>query len=232
MARKAGPEQPTSPSPRLFDYLNQVCEYQRRLLEINKLGREDAGKSKKAEQLRLGTLLATVIANDLRGRGVHDPRAAEVAIAGALSRPRVDVSETSLEDGLKLGIEIKTVNEAAGRAMWNRVGDLRSFAVNYHLKFPYAVCGGVITVPDAMPGEPNLLGLIRRVERVLARVNGRPDESSAPHRLEAIAFVVYRCAEAGGELHPDLPSAASGLRYEQFLDALTVAYDARFFPKE
>jgi hypothetical protein len=221
-----------APAPTLDNYLNEVCEYQRRLLEINKLGREESGKSKKSEQLRLGTLLATVIAGDLRGRGVRDPRAAEVAIAGALSRPRVDVSETSLEDGLKLGIEIKTVNEAAGRAMWNRVGDLRSFAVNYHLKFPYAVCGGVITVPDMMPGEPNLIPLIRRVERVLARVNGRPDEGSAPHRLEAIAFIVYRCGPTRIELHPDLPSESSGLRYPQFLDALVAAYEARFFPKD
>jgi hypothetical protein len=232
MASKDKPGQPAARVPQLNDYLCEVCEYQRRLLEINKLGREESGKSKKSEQLRLGTLLATVIAQDLRGRGVRDARAAEVAIAGALSRPRVDVSETSLEDGLKLGIEIKTVNEAAGRAMWNRVGDLRSFAVNYHLKFPYAVCGGVITVPETMPSEPNLLGLIRRVERVLARVNGRPDEGSAPHRLEAIAFIVYRCTVDGAELHPDLPTAASGLRYEQFLEALTAAYDARFFPKE
>lgn len=209
--RKAQPVPDKAPG--LHNYLNEVCEYQRRLLEINKLGREESGKSKKTEQLRLGTLLATVIAGDLRGRGVRDPRAAEMAIAGALSRPRVDVSETSLEDGLKLGIEIKTVNEAAGRAMWNRVGDLRSFAVNYHLKFPYAVCGGVITVPDVMPGEPNLIPLIRRVERVLARVNGRPDEGSAPHRLEAIAFIVYRCTPDGPVLHPDLPTEASGLRY-------------------
>lgn len=231
MAPRKAPAVPAQ-APGLGDYLNEVCDYQRRLLEINKLGREESGKSKKSEQLRLGTLLATVIAGTLRGRGVRDPRAAEVAIAGALSRPRVDVSETSLEDGLKLGIEIKTVNEAAGRAMWNRVGDLRSFAVNFHLKFPYAVCGGVITVPDAMPGEPNLIPLIRRVERVLARVNGRPDEGSAPHRLEAIAFIVYQCGADGVALHPDLPSEASGLRYPQFLDALVAAYEARFFPKD
>jgi hypothetical protein len=132
---------------------------------------------------------------------------------------------------MRLGIEIKTVNEAAGRAMWNRVGDLRSFAVNYHLKFPYAVCGGVITVPDQMPGEPNLLTLIRRVERVLVRVNGRPDEGSAPHRLEAVALIVYRCSETAVGLHPELPSQESGLRYEQFLDALIASYDSRFFPK-
>jgi len=228
--RKKPPEH--VPSPELAQYLAEVCKYQDRLAQINAMSRDEAGKIKKAEQLRLSSLLANVIASDLRKRGVRDARAGEIAIAGALSRPRVDVSETSLEDGLKLGIEIKTVNEAAGRAMWNRVGDLRSFAVNYHLKFPYAVCGGVITVPDEMPGEKNLLSLIRRVERVLARVNGRPDEGSAPHRLEAIAFLVYRCRTPRIELHPDLPSAESGLRYEPFITALVSAYEARFFPKE
>jgi hypothetical protein len=65
---------------------------------------------------------------------------------------------------------------------------------------------------------------------VLARVNGRPDEGSAPHRLEAIALIVYRCGEAA-VLHPTVPSEQSGLRYPEFIDSLVNAYDSRFFPK-
>jgi hypothetical protein len=104
-------------------------------------------------------------------------------ISGALTRPRVDVVARTLDDGLKLAIEIKSVHEAAGRAMWNRVSDLRSFGVNFHLKFPYAVCGGIIAVPGTMPGESRIPWLIHRLEQVLDRVSGRVDEGAAGQRF-------------------------------------------------
>jgi hypothetical protein len=218
-------------APKLDDYLAAVCRYLGELPEINHLPGIQRRSIKKERQLGLATLLGQAVAGDLRARGIRGAKAGEIPIAGALSRPRVDVVEATMEDGLKLGIEIKTVNEAAGRAMWNRVGDLRSFAVNYHLKFPYAVCGGVITVPDRMEGEPNLPRLIQRAALVLSRVNRRPDEGAAPHRLEAIAFIVYHCDEHGAALHTDIPAPATGLRYEQFIDALIAAYEGRFFPR-
>jgi hypothetical protein len=58
-----------------------------------------------------------------------------------------DVSEIHALDGLRLAVELKPVNLAVGRAIWNRFGDLRTFAVNLHLKFPFAVVGGVLVVP-------------------------------------------------------------------------------------
>jgi hypothetical protein len=50
-------------------------------------------------------------------------------------------------DGLRMAVEIKPVNLAVGRAAWNRFGDIRAFAVNIHLKFPFAVAGGVLVLP-------------------------------------------------------------------------------------
>lgn len=50
-------------------------------------------------------------------------------------------------DGLRLAIEIKPVNLAVGRAIWNRFGDIRTFAVNIHLKIPFCVVGGVLAIP-------------------------------------------------------------------------------------
>jgi hypothetical protein len=50
-------------------------------------------------------------------------------------------------DGLRLAVEIKPINLAVGRAVWNRFGDVRAFAVNIHLKFPFAVVGGVLVIP-------------------------------------------------------------------------------------
>lgn len=64
----------------------------------------------------------------------------------AHSAPRADASEAHPLDGLRLAVEIKPVNLAVGRAIWNRFGDVRAFAVNIHLKFPFAVVG-VLAVP-------------------------------------------------------------------------------------
>ncbi len=68
-------------------------------------------------------------------------------IGGGLRNAKADVSEASETDGLKLAIEIKPVHLAVGRAIWNRFGDVRTFAVNVHLKFPFAVVGGILTLP-------------------------------------------------------------------------------------
>src|SRR5213075_3432256 len=73
--------------------------------------------------------------------------AGEKNVAGALRVVRADVSETHDLDGLRLAVEIKPVNLAVGRALWNRFGDIRTFAVNIHLKFPFAVVGGVLVIP-------------------------------------------------------------------------------------
>ena len=74
-----------------------------------------------------------------------EPR--ELTIAGALRSARADVSESHPQDGVRVAIEIKPVNVAVGRALWNRFGDVRAFAVNVHLKFPFAVVGGILAVP-------------------------------------------------------------------------------------
>lgn len=50
-------------------------------------------------------------------------------------------------DGLRLAVELKPINLAVGRAIWNRFGDIRTSAVNVHLRFPFAVVGGVLVVP-------------------------------------------------------------------------------------
>lgn len=60
---------------------------------------------------------------------------------------KADVSESHELDGLRLAVELKPINLAVGRAIWNRFGDIRTFAVNVHLKFPFCVVGGVLTIP-------------------------------------------------------------------------------------
>jgi hypothetical protein len=94
-------------------------------------------------------MLGRALADQLRDRlpqfkyGIVGER----KVSGALRSVNADVSEIHPIDGLRLVIELKPVNLAVGRAIWNRFGDIRTFAVNLHLKFPFCVIGGVLVIP-------------------------------------------------------------------------------------
>jgi hypothetical protein len=124
------------------EYLAAASEYVRR-------SRELAAGPKKAGQIRLSTMLGRALADQLRERlpqfkyGI----VGEQKVSGALRSVNADVSEIHPIDGLRLAIELKPVNLAVGRAIWNRFGDIRTFAVNLHLKFPFCVIGGVLVIP-------------------------------------------------------------------------------------
>jgi hypothetical protein len=163
-----------------------------------------------------------------------------------------------------------------GRAIWNRFGDLRTFAVNIHLKFPFSVLGGILVVltweevnskaaakaeqveeaveeegPEGVAAElasgegelPLAVGggspesgggtsrrstihLIEKAVTRLVRAGGRKTEGDAAHLLEGIAVVVYDPDD--GVLHPELPKTGSGLRWDEFIDALAITYRGRF----
>jgi hypothetical protein len=108
-------------------------------------------------------------------------------VSGALRAAKADVSEMHRLDGLRLAVELKPVNLAVGRAIWNRFGDIRTFAVNIHLKFPFAVVGGVLVVPtseESAGGRKSTKHLISRAVNRLVRAGGRRTEGDAPHLLE------------------------------------------------
>ncbi len=109
-----------------------------------------AAGPKKASQIRLSNILARALADELqealpqlRGHVVTQER----KVAGGLRSENADVSQIHPLDGLRLAVEIKPINLAVGRAIWNRFGDIRTFAVNIHLKFRFAVVGGVLAIP-------------------------------------------------------------------------------------
>jgi hypothetical protein len=108
--------------------------------------------AKKASQIRLSNALAKALVAELEihlpgiSRSVH---VGEKKVSGGLRTVNADVSQSHELDGLRLAVELKPVNLAVGRAIWNRFGDLRTFAVNLHLKFPFSVIGGVLVVPTS-----------------------------------------------------------------------------------
>jgi hypothetical protein len=157
--------------------------------------------------------------------------AGELEVAGALRTARADVSESHQLDGLRLAVEIKPVNLAVGRAIWNRFGDVRAFAVNIHLKFPFAVVAGVLVVPTwewsaSGTSKTPTLHIIDRLVRRLQRTRRRETEADAPHLLEALTVVVYD--PDTGDLNPAVPPHGFGLRWDEFVSIVAETYDIRF----
>jgi hypothetical protein len=212
----------------LADYLLAVSDY------VRNSGSLTAGQRKSA-QIRLSNGLAEALAQEMMAA---EPsmrlRPGEHAVAGALRVVQADLSEMHALDGLRLAVEIKPVNLAVGRAIWNRFGDIRTFSVNLHLKFPFAVVGGLLVVPtsesvtsrDGTLSARSTRHLISRAASRLSRAGNRRSEGDAPHLLEAVALVVYE--PETGQLDQDLPAPGSGLRWSEFVLDLVQAYRGRF----
>jgi hypothetical protein len=231
--------------PTLEAFVQAASEYITACVELSALTLEDGSilepaARKKAGQIRLSRALAKALAADLRDAysGI-EPVAGETTVSGALRPAKVDVVEMTYQDGLKLSIELKPINLAVGRAIWNRFGDIRINAVSTHLKFPYAVAGGVLTVPTVEwvgskkepPGSwKSTEHLILRLVELLRRAGGREREDDAVHRLEAVAVVVFDPHTA--KLRHDLPARGSGLRWDEAVAELAHIYQERFPPDE
>jgi hypothetical protein len=225
--------------PTLQDFVDAASEYVRECIELGEYQPPGGkvikpGSRKKAGQIRLSSALGRALAADLSDAlpRIH-ATAGETRVAGALRIAQMDVVEMSELDGLKLAVELKPVNLAVGRAIWNRYGDIRVGAVSTHLKFPFAVVGGVLTFPtwEWLRGEKrSTVHLVARAVELLRRAGNRLREDDAPHRLEGVGVVLFDPDTAA--LVDDLPAQGSGLRWEEFVGSLARAYDLRFAPDE
>jgi hypothetical protein len=214
--------------PTIDDYCRASAEYIRKATEVGTM-------KGKAAQIRLSNALAAITLADLRDRapGFEQAVAGEREVGGGLRNVKADVSEISAIHGLTLAVEIKPVHLAVGRAIWNRFGDVRTFAVNVHLKFPFAVVGGILTLPTTervRSGDDiswkSTSHLVSRAVARFIRAGGRETEGDAPHLLEGIAVVAFD--RETGAIEPDLPPVSSGLRWDEFIDSMAEAYVARF----
>jgi hypothetical protein len=248
------------------DYLKGVSAYVRQ-------GSSLGASPKKAAQIRLSKALARSLADELvvripqlKNRLVTDER----KVAGGLRTVNADVSESHELDGLRLAVELKPINLAVGRAIWNRFGDIRTFAVNIHLKFPFAVVGGILVIPtyeetgtkaakkaekleevvaedkdslfdledlataverdsETQASQPRRKSTTHLIDKAIARLiraGGRKSEADAAHLLEGIAVVVYD--PDTGAIDRNLPTPGSGLRWEDCIFDLAIAYQSRF----
>ena len=239
-------------APAVDDYLKAASEYVRE-------SRRSTASQKKAAQIRLSASLARALVGELKARlpgfrGI----ATEHRVAGGLRDVKADVSEFHKTDGLRFAVELKPVNLAVGRAIWNRFGDIRTFAVNLHLKFPFAVVGGVLVVPtfeEQLSKEAEEQLEDEDIEKLQLGGGGLPPPFGTGERKDTthlIARAVDRLARAGGRLkesdaphllegicvlvydpetgiiHPTIPPTGKGLRWEEFVAGMVTSYIARF----
>jgi hypothetical protein len=158
------------------------------------------------------------------------PKEGETRVAGGLRTAQSDVTEVHHLDGVRLAVEVKPTYRAVGRAIWNRYGDVRAFAVNIHLKFPFAVVGGVQVLPtidiEDDGSQVDTRKYLDRAARRLSRIRPRQTEADADHLLEAFGLIAFDPVAA--ELDDSIPPEGSPLRWDAFVEALVRAYDTRF----
>jgi hypothetical protein len=192
---------------------------------------------RKAAQIRLSNGLGMVLLEDLRARlgpgALSGAIAGEKEVGGGLRSAKSDVTQFHPIDGVRLAVELKPVHLAVGRAVWNRFGDVRVFAVNIHLKFPFALVAGALSVPTeerTASGDDSswksTRHLVTKLCRRLALAASRDLDSDPPHLLEAGTVIVFDHRTKA--LDPDLPEPGSGLRWDEFVDRLADLYRLRF----
>lgn len=236
--------------PSLGDYIEAASAYviRGRSLPVR---RSERSESAKAAQTALSKVFGKVLANALHAqhrslveedlgsdalgssaKRIHllSPTAGETRVAGGLRTAQSDVTEVHRLDGVRLAVEVKPTYRAVGRAIWNRYGDVRAFAVNIHLKFPFSVVGGIQIVPTIDVEDDGVKVDTRRyLDRAahrLSRIRPRQTEADADHLLEAFGLIAFD--PTSGELDQDIPPPGSTLGWEAFVGALVKAYDVRF----
>ncbi len=147
----------------------------------------------------------------------------EIRMAGGIKPQQLDIVLSSPQQGLALGLDVKGLNtrENAGKNFPNRIGDFIATSVNFHLKFPYAVMGGVL----AVPGDATDVQLNRWV-RTAEGLAERRSPADAAQLFEGFALLVFDCETL--DLSPSWPAADSPVRYENFVKELAAAYERRF----
>lgn len=130
---------------------------------LKNLPEKPADNAKSTEKKRWSELLseavAQAVAEELRNRGLSEAlpappgenglSGAERRMSGGIGAKKVDVTWTTPESGLILGVSVKSINFIDGNTknyqknLTNRRGDMLFEAVTLHRRFPYAVLGGL-----------------------------------------------------------------------------------------
>ncbi len=125
---------------------------------------------------------------------------------------------------MRFAFDSKTLNDkkSIAKNLQNMINDLGTEAANVHSRFPHAVIGFIVVLPrpSLMPAQQ-----VRALE-TLARLANRRDVGDPLYKAEAVSLVVWNPSD--GSVDKQVPPASSGLRLEQFSEAVERAYVDRY----
>ena len=195
---------------------------------------EHASRSdKKNYAERLSNEVARALATELRALGVDgcqpDPSGGkERQFAGGIGAKKVDVSFATEEDGLILGISVKSISFADPRTrnyqknLTNRRGDLLAEATTLHQRFPYAVLGGLFlfdegAAKDATERRPST---IETAHEYFGAFGSRPTHADSVEKFEALGIVLYRAGRRPSYRYSDVGRPQRSAPLDSFLKRL------------
>lgn len=147
----------------------------------------------------------------------------EVAIVGGIRKQQFDVAYRP--DGVRFAFDSKTLNDAdsVGKNWQNMVNDLATEAATVHTRFPMAVVGFIVLIP-----EPAVQRALDSITWRLDGLGGRADEHGPVHVAEAMGFALWD--PVSGEVSKSVPDCAthSKLRIENFSTQIEEAYRTRY----
>jgi len=174
-------------------------------------GNDALREPKKNYAERLSNNVAIAVAARLRELGLANcqpdpPAGRERQFAGGIGAKKVDVSYATEEDGLILGVSVKSISFPDRRTrnfqknLTNRRGDLLAEATTLHQRFPYAVIGGLFlfdegAATDGTERRPSTFVTANEYFRAFDRRNS---QSNAVEKFEALGVVLYRAADPVG----------------------------------
>lgn len=148
---------------------------------------------------------------------------APVTIVGGIRKQDYDVAYRP--DGVRFAFDSKTLNEAKsiGKNWQNMVNDLATEAATVHTRFPLAVVGFMVLLP-----EPALGGQLESLTWRLAGLSARVDEFGPSHVAEAMCLAIWD--PASGAISQTIPSPEDhpSLRLENFSAQVEEAYRTRY----
>jgi hypothetical protein len=157
---------------------------------------------------RLSNSVAIAIARRLREFGLpdcypNDRGGRERQFAGGIGAKKVDISYATEEDGLVLGVSVKSISFPDSKTknfqknLTNRRGDLLAEATTLHQRFPYAVIGGLFLFDagaekDGTPRRPSTFTTAHEYFKTFDR---RSTQTNAVEKFEALGIVLYQASD-------------------------------------
>lgn len=144
-------------------------------------------------------------------------------IVGAIRPQNFDVCYRP--DGVRFAFDSKGLSggvDSVKKNYQNMLNDLGTEAATVHIRFPYAIVGFIVAIP-----EPSLLSPQKEaLSSALVRLSRRQNPNEDPHRAEAISLVVWK--PETGQISTDWPRKESPLRIERFSEMIEACYLDRY----